>query len=63
MSFFAVGKFDIPNCAKETSARKRQKWHLVLDVSKLKNMRRYFKASSVIKCDKDKGNKNVIGFD
>ena len=26
-------------------------------------MRRYFVASSVIKCDKDKGNKNVIGFD
>ena len=63
MSFFAVGKFDIPICAKETSARKRQKWLLALDISKSKNMRRYFEASSVIKCDKDKGNKNVIGFD
>ena len=26
-------------------------------------MRRYFEASSVIKCDKDKGNENVIWFD
>ena len=40
-----------------------QKWHLVPDVSKSKNMGRYFEAGSVIKSDKDKGNKNVIGFD
>ena len=33
-----------------------------LNVSKSKNMRRYFEASVIIKCDKDKGNKNVIGF-
>ena len=27
------------------------------------NMRRYFEASSIIKCDKGKGNENVIEFD
>ena len=47
------------NCVKETSA----KWHFVLNVSMPKNMRRYFEASSIIKCNKDIGNKNVIGFD
>ena len=30
------------------------KWHLVLDVSKAEDMKRYFEASSITKYDKDK---------
>ena len=30
------------------------KWHVSLNVSKAKNMRRFFEASVIIKCDKDK---------
>ena len=35
------------------------KWNLVLDISKSENMKRYFEASSIIKYDKDKGNKYI----
>lgn len=31
-------------------------------VSKLKDMRKYFETSSIIKCDQDKGDKNFVGF-
>ena len=39
------------------------KFHLSELYAGNKNMRIYFEASSIIKCDKDKGNENVIWFD
>ena len=59
---FADGKFDLSELRKGNLCQQEAKWHLVFNLSKSKNMRRYFKASSIIKCDKDKGNKNVIAF-
>ena len=63
--FFSKESLIFHNCAKETSASRRQMQigTFSLIVLKSKNMRRYFEASSVIKCKKDKAIKNVIGFD
>ena len=60
---FVKGKFDLSELRKGNICKQKTKWHIVLNISKSKNMRRYFEASSIIKCDKDKGNENVIGFD
>ena len=57
--FLLKESFIFQNCVKDRSA----KWHFVLNVSMPKNTRRYFEVSSIIKCNKDIGNKNVIGFD
>ena len=61
--YFAEGKFDLSELRKRNICKQNSKWHVALNVSKSKNMRRYFEANSIIKCDKDKRNKHVIGFD
>ena len=60
---FAEGKFNFSELRKQKICKQKAKWHLALNVSKSKNMRRYFEVSSIIKWDKDKGNKNAIMFD
>ena len=42
--------------------KRKAKWHLDLNASKSENMRRYFEASSIIKYEKDKGNKYVYNI-
>ena len=60
---FAEGKFHLSELHAGNICKPKAKRCIVLNASKSKNMRRYFEASSVIKCDKDKGNENVISFD
>ena len=56
---FEEGKFDLSKLRKENIFKKKAKWHVVLKVLKLKNMKRYFEASNTIKWDEEKGNENI----
>ena len=60
---FAEGKFHLSELHAVNIWKPKAKWYIVLNASKSKIMRRYFETSSIIKCDKDKGNENVIWFD
>ena len=57
---FAEGKFHLSELHAGNICKPKAKWYIVLNASKSKIMRRYFEMSSIIKCDKDKGNENVI---
>ena len=58
----AERKFDLSELRTGNICKQKAKWHIALNESKSKNMRRFFEASSIMKCDKDKGNENVIWF-
>ena len=62
-TFFTKRRFDLPGLRKGNICKQMAKWQIVPDVWKSENMRRHFEASSIIKCDKGKGNENVIRFD
>ena len=59
--FFTKRRLIFQDCVKGTFASKWQNGKLSL--MSHENMRRYFEASSIIKCDKGKGHENVIEFD
>ena len=58
----AGGKFDFSELSKGNIFKQKEKWQLVLNVSKSTDMRIYFETRSIIKRKKDKGNRHVIRF-